>query len=461
MLQISKSLIVSNTNNVVNSLVSTVVQDNSIYTMSNTVTSAIIAVSNISCFGDVNISTVNQANNVTAEVANKIITAVTTNVDVNIKTTINNIVVNQQPPPSMIDNIMATNLAELQSYNATNLANIARFTEKLRNAGSAMPSGMFGSSHTENIDDTANNDISSLLSLDSSAVSKSLSNLSSTNDFKVAVNNLVKMINKISAQNIINVASLACTGSFNISSIDQVSNIKATFINQFNSNIINNISVKVISDITNTYKSLYNDIATASANQPDSKTLAQINLLETMSLGSMYAVATGTTPDAIKLRCQIQARLIMLGGPKAPKQTPECVGVNLNTDSNVTESSNNIMTSQVKDGGSIEYSGVITESATGINNRGNQGSRLLNAPGSFGDKPGNVANTPGNVGNTPGNVGNTSGNVGNTPGNIANGNGNTGTNTQVTTLPSTSPQLIYIIIGCVIFVIVIVLLLKK
>jgi hypothetical protein len=194
-----------------------------------------------------------------------------------------------------------------------------------------------------------------------------------------------------------------------------------------------------------------------------------------MSLGSMYAVAQGTTPEAIKLRCLIQARLIMLGGPDAPDQTPECIGINTNTDTNVTDSSTTNMTSQVQGGGINKFSGVITESANSLKNQGRQGSQLLNAPGSSRNTPGNTntsENTPGDTpvntpGNTPGDTPvNTPGNTlvntpGNTPGNTSkNDLANGTTNTQIATT-STSPQLIYIIIGCVIFVIIIVLLLKK
>jgi hypothetical protein len=373
--QISNDLVISNTNNLINTLTNTVVNNNNIYLVNNVVSSNIIQLSNISCEGDINVQTVDQTNNITIQIQNQIQTSVANNIKQNIQTEIVNSTTNQQPPESMIKAITQKNADALKAYNeaaaaqgdavqeqidiANNLngesSDVGKGAVKgavagtilfapaiiggagilvgtlLGAAGGALAAAIDPDTTTVNLKTDLSNDVSQVLGIKSSAVSTTINNVTNNNAFSTAVNNLVQMINQISAQNIISAASISCGGNFNINDIQQINNIKAAFNNSFNTSIVNNISIQISTSIKNIYQSFYTNILENAPTQPDVLTIAQIDNAETMQLISWYALAQGSSPDAIKLKCLIQKRLLEIGGPSAPEPTSECIALGLVT----------------------------------------------------------------------------------------------------------------------------------
>ena len=91
------------------------------------------------------------------------------------------------------------------------------------------------------------------------------------------------------------------------------------------------------------YQSFYTDIlqnAIDNPDLPDELIISYIDNAEIMQLTSWYALAIGTSPDAVRLRCLIQKRLLQIGGSSAPDPTPECIALGLVSTSAIRRNNN-------------------------------------------------------------------------------------------------------------------------
>ena len=319
---ITDDLLSKNVTNVINSLVSTVVNSNDIFTVTKTKALNEINIDNINCEGDFNITEVNQENIVTVEIKNEIKNSVTTKVKTNITTKISQIINQKKPSIDFITPIMTKNADVYKNTMNMSVDDIKKINAILKSAsGNIAAAGFEGSGTVKN---TLPGDISKTLGISPNVVSASLSNVINTDSFSTKVTNFVSMINDVSADNIINISNMTCGGSFNLRNLEQFNDIQAAFANSFNSSITTSISRSISTAIKKTYSSFYDGIQTNSINQPKDKTLAQFDNAEAMQLLTYYHLCTTDKPESIQLKCLIEKRLIELGGPTAPQPSPEC-----------------------------------------------------------------------------------------------------------------------------------------
>ena len=328
---ISDELIMSTTNNLVNTLVNDIIVANDVFIVNKTEALNKITIDNVQCGGDMNINNIEQVNKVTVEIMNEIKNKVTTTVKSNIATNIKETITKQQPSKDYIGAIMDKNNAALTEFNKAGAAELQKMKDTVKAAASSFSSGGFsiggGNSQTANVNMDLQTDIATTLGISTSVTSTSMNNITNSDAFSTKVNNFISMINKISTENIIEISNLKCGGSFNLTDIEQFNDIKASFQSSFNNEVTTSISRTITTNISKAYTSFYDAIDIVGQDQPEAQTMAQYDMAEAMRLLTLYHLCTTDTPEALELKCAIEKRLIEIGGPNAPPASELCAGL--------------------------------------------------------------------------------------------------------------------------------------
>ena len=340
--QITNDLVVSNGANLVNSLVNKIVKDDSLYISTLTSARNLIQLSNVNCAGNINISDVDQVNRITSTMKTEMKTSVVNNIQQKIETTIKNTIENQKPPQKYVEAILNKNKEGLDAFLENGQKTIKTFGDQVAKAGASMGSPPFSlgkSDQTVNVNADIETNVSQTLGISTSAASTAVNNVSNTTELSTALKNFMQAINDISASNIIRAENIQCGGSINLNNINQLNEIKTEFSTSFNSSVLNNISIKISTNIMNAYKSLYDEIGKTTITEsfsedgtpsPQEKAiLARLDVAEVMHLSTLYALCQDDSADSIKLKCIINKRLRDLAGSLAPPMDPICIDVNI------------------------------------------------------------------------------------------------------------------------------------
>jgi len=327
---ISDELIMSNTNNLVNTLVNDVIVANDIFIVNSTQAVNEIIIDSVECAGDINISNIKQTNIITTEMKNEVRNKVITTIISNISTSIKDTITKQQPSKDYIGAIIDKNNAALSEFNKAGSDELQKMKDTVRAAASGFSSGGFsiggGNSQTANVNMDLATSVAQTLGISTSVTKTSLNNITNNDAFSTKVNNFISMINNISAENMIEISKLKCGGSFNLTDIEQMNDIQATFESSFDNEVITTISKTITTNISNAYTSFYDAIDIAAQTQPEELTAKQYDLAESMHLLTLYHLCATDTPEALELKCAIEKRLIELGesNPNVPSLSDEC-----------------------------------------------------------------------------------------------------------------------------------------
>jgi len=294
--------IISNINNLVNILINDIIINNNVFVIKKT--PAISTLSKAMCSSEIDIR-VNNQYNISIDSKNEMKNKTLTTIKENILVAIKNFISKEEYSRNYIRVIIYKNAEVLKITEIE----VKRIEDIIVTIISNLSFGWFKTG--EQITINLETDVVKPLGISSYISSALINNSINNNVFNIKVNNFINMFNDISTENIITLSKMTCTDLINLTTLEQFNNIKATFINSFNNQVVTSISNTITTSISKTYSSLYDAID--ATKQPEALRLAQYDIVEAMYLLTYYNLCRTDTPDTLKLKNTIEARLTKLG----------------------------------------------------------------------------------------------------------------------------------------------------